>query len=114
MGSTSDKPDLPSPTTQSHDYPKLNITLNDRFIVEPRILRVVIIGGGLAGIVAGVLLPAKVPRIKLVIYEKNSDLVIQSKVGTIEVSNGSRELYGSRMYIPEFVATFQPVCIMLE
>jgi hypothetical protein len=37
--------------------------------------QVCIIGAGLAGITAGVLLPAKVPGIELKILEKNSDVV---------------------------------------
>lgn len=38
-------------------------------------MRVGVIGAGLAGITAGILLPAKVPGIKLTIYEKNADVV---------------------------------------
>ncbi|EFX00603.1 flavin-binding monooxygenase [Grosmannia clavigera kw1407] len=49
------------------------IELVDRFIDEPRPLRVAVIGGGLTGITAGILLPAKVPGIQLTIYEKNED-----------------------------------------
>ncbi|KAM0741397.1 hypothetical protein ACQRIT_004254 [Beauveria bassiana] len=45
----------------------------DRYIDEPRPLKVAVIGGGLAGILAGVLLPTKVPGIQLTIYEKNRD-----------------------------------------
>lgn len=33
------------------------------------------IGAGISGITAGILLPAKVPGIDLTIYEKNSDVV---------------------------------------
>lgn len=56
-------------------YPKSRVDLIDRFVDEPRKLRVAVIGGGLAGILAGCLLPAKVPGIELVIYEKNPDFV---------------------------------------
>lgn len=49
--------------------------LVDRHIDEPRSLKVVVIGGGLAGILAGVLLPKKVPGIELTIFEKNKDFV---------------------------------------
>ncbi|OAQ99353.1 hypothetical protein LLEC1_01067 [Akanthomyces lecanii] len=49
------------------------LELVDRYIDEPRPLKVAVIGGGLAGILAGVLLPVKVPGIQLTIYEKNKD-----------------------------------------
>jgi hypothetical protein len=62
-------------TASASAYPKSRIELLDRFIDEPRALRVAVIGGGLAGILAGILLPKKVPKIKLTIYEKNHDVV---------------------------------------
>lgn len=43
-------------------------------IDEPRKLRVAVIGAGLAGITAGILLPAKVPDIALTIFEKNHEV----------------------------------------
>ncbi|KAH8888551.1 FAD/NAD(P)-binding domain-containing protein [Thozetella sp. PMI_491] len=58
----------------AYKYPILEpINLVERFIDEPRPLRVAVIGGGLSGILAGILLPAKVPAIQLTIYEKNED-----------------------------------------
>jgi len=51
------------------------VAIIDRFIDEPRQIGVAVIGGGLAGILAGVLLPTKVPGIKLTIFEKNADFV---------------------------------------
>lgn len=51
------------------------VSLVDRFIDEPRPLRVAVVGGGLSGVLAGILLPAKVPGIQLTIYEKNADFV---------------------------------------
>ncbi|OAQ61269.1 flavin-binding monooxygenase [Pochonia chlamydosporia 170] len=54
-----------------HSYDLPPLSLIDRSIDEPRPLRVAVIGGGLAGILAGVLLPAKVPGIDLTIIEKN-------------------------------------------
>jgi hypothetical protein len=57
----------------SYDLPQ--ISLVGRSIDAPRTLHVAVIGGGLAGILAGILLPEKVPGIDLTIIEKNSDLV---------------------------------------
>lgn len=58
-----------------YENPRLGVI--DRFIDEPRSLRVAVIGdgGGLAGIETGVLLPRKVSGIKLTVYEKNAGLV---------------------------------------
>lgn len=56
-------------------YPKSRFTLLDHFVDEPRPLKVAVIGGGLSGILAGILLPTKVPGIQLTIYEKNKDFV---------------------------------------
>ena len=61
-------------------YPKSRIGLIDRFVDEPRPLRVAVIGGGLSGVLAGILLPAKVPGIQLTIFEKNNDFVSESIV----------------------------------
>ncbi len=66
------------------NYPKSNISLEDHFIDEPRSLKVIVIGAGLAGILAGILLPLKVPRIDLTILEKNSDVV--SMIGRVIVN----------------------------
>lgn len=56
------------------------IPLIDRFIDEPRPLRVAVIGGGLTGILAGILLPEKVPGIDLTIYDKNDNFVSKPKL----------------------------------
>lgn len=56
-------------------YPKSRVSLVDRYLDEPRKLRVAVIGGGLSGILGGILLPEKVPGIELVIYEKNAEFV---------------------------------------
>ncbi|KAH8170329.1 flavin-binding monooxygenase-like domain-containing protein [Sarocladium implicatum] len=48
--------------------------LVDRYVDDYRPLRVVVIGAGLAGVLAGALLPAKVPGIELTIFEKNADV----------------------------------------
>lgn len=60
-------------SAKKDSYPRSRVDLVDRFLDEPRKLRVAVIGGGLAGILSGVLLPEKVPGIELVIYEKNAD-----------------------------------------
>lgn len=56
-------------------YPTSRVTLVDRFVDEPRKIKVIVIGGGLAGILGGCLLPQKVPGVELVIYEKNHEFV---------------------------------------
>ena len=57
-------------------YPKSSdFQVENHPIDKPRRLKVVVIGAGLSGIIAGVLLPVKVPGIDLKIYEKNSDVV---------------------------------------
>lgn len=68
-------PEVLNGTALGVALPNPRFELFDRFIDEPRALRVAVIGGGLSGILAGILLPAKVPNIKLTIYEKNHDLV---------------------------------------
>lgn len=54
-------------------FPPLEI--EEHAIDEVRSLRVVVVGAGIAGITAGILLPAKVPGLDLTIYEKASDVV---------------------------------------
>ena len=66
---------IPTTSVKASTYPGSGISLVNRFIDEPRSLRVSVIGGGLAGILAGILLPKKVPGIQLRIYEKNKDFV---------------------------------------
>ena len=69
-----------SPTTEEHDndwiYPHpTDFKLTEKPIDELRELKVAVIGAGLTGITAGILLPAKVPGIQLTIFDKNSDVV---------------------------------------
>jgi hypothetical protein len=52
--------------------------LTDTPIDEVRELKVAVIGAGITGITAGILLPAKVPGIDLTILEKNDDVVSTS------------------------------------
>ncbi|RMZ80945.1 hypothetical protein DV738_g2441, partial [Chaetothyriales sp. CBS 135597] len=56
------------------NYPQSNLKLPDHHIDNVRPLKVIVIGAGMAGIVSGILLPAKVPKIELHILEKNDDV----------------------------------------
>lgn len=57
-------------------YPVSKLKLDpNHFINNVRELKVAVVGAGLSGINAGILLPAKVPNIKLTIFEKNHDVV---------------------------------------
>jgi hypothetical protein len=49
--------------------------LEEHPVDEVRPIKVGIIGAGLAGITAGVMLPAKLPGLDLRIYDKNADVV---------------------------------------
>ena len=49
--------------------------LTEKPIDEVRELKVAVIGAGISGITAGILLPAKVPGIQLTIIDKNDDVV---------------------------------------
>jgi hypothetical protein len=64
---------LEEPKPWKYNLPE--ISLVDRHADEPRKLRVAVIGAGLSGVIAGVLLPAKVPGIELTIFDKNADVV---------------------------------------
>lgn len=64
-----------STTLPDKPLPRVADDLIDRSIDQPPRLRVAVIGAGLAGVQAGVLLPAKVPNIELVIFEKNAGVV---------------------------------------
>jgi hypothetical protein len=60
----------------TYPYPT-DFKIHEHPLDDIRELKVAVIGAGLAGIIAGSLLPAKVPGIKLTILEKNADLVSQ-------------------------------------
>ncbi|GAW23983.1 hypothetical protein ANO14919_135620 [Xylariales sp. No.14919] len=47
--------------------------LEERTIDDVRPLRVAVVGAGMGGINAGILFPAKMPRIRLIIFDKNPD-----------------------------------------
>jgi hypothetical protein len=58
------------------EYPVSKLQLDTAHSIDQvRELKVAVIGAGLSGINAGILLPAKVPGIKLTIFEKNNDVV---------------------------------------
>ncbi|KAM0455191.1 hypothetical protein ACHAO4_004067 [Trichoderma viride] len=63
---------IPPAVPKPYEVPKIDLV--NRFIDQPRELNVVVIGAGIAGVLAGILLPAKVPGIKLTIYEKNAEV----------------------------------------
>ncbi|KAH7130177.1 hypothetical protein B0J11DRAFT_245863 [Dendryphion nanum] len=66
---------LNAPFTLPIEYPVSKLKLDpNHFIDNVRELKVAVVGAGLSGINAGILLPAKVPRIKLTIFEKNNDV----------------------------------------
>jgi cation diffusion facilitator CzcD-associated flavoprotein CzcO len=72
-------PDHGAPTNvysgpeSTYPYPT-NFKIREHPVDHYRELKVAVIGGGLSGITAGILLPKKVPNIKLTILEKNDNL----------------------------------------
>jgi len=71
MGATQSSQDgLPTESVTWHP-----LHLEDHPIDETRKLKVIVVGAGIAGINTAILLPAKVPAIDLVIYERNPDIV---------------------------------------
>lgn len=53
--------------------------LEEHPVDQVRDIKVGVIGAGLAGVTAGILLPAKLPGLDLRIYEKNPDVVCCSR-----------------------------------
>lgn len=62
--------------TEIHDSEKIGtpFELEEHPVDEVRPIKVGIIGAGMAGIIAGMILPAKLPGLDLRIYEKNADV----------------------------------------
>jgi hypothetical protein len=89
--------------------------LEEHAIDEIPEVNVAVIGGGIAGITAGVILPAKVPGINLRIYEKNADVVsavAEFKTSCVLRANCTiRAARGMRMFIQAYAVMFQPMCI---
>jgi hypothetical protein len=63
-----------SVTEKEVEGTKPSFELEEHPIDEVRPIKVGIIGAGLSGITAGVLLPAKLPGLDLRIYDKNEDV----------------------------------------
>lgn len=62
-------------TGLSEKLEKIRFELEEHPVDVVRPIKVGIIGAGLAGITAGILLPAKLPGLDLRIYDKNADVV---------------------------------------
>lgn len=82
---------LPTIKGSQNTYASLpKFELEEHTIDEIPEVSVAVIGAGIGGITAGVLLPAKVPGINLRIYEKNADVVsalFESKAACIMHAN---------------------------
>lgn len=59
---------------EPHPPVRPSFELEEHPIDEVRQIKVGVIGAGLSGITAGVLLPAKLPGLDLRIYDKNADV----------------------------------------
>lgn len=65
-------------------YPISKLQLDSNHCIDHvKEIKVAVIGAGLAGINAGMILPHKVPGLKLTIFEKNEDVVSQIHVRLI-------------------------------
>jgi cation diffusion facilitator CzcD-associated flavoprotein CzcO len=49
-------------------------TVEPRSIDEARPIKVIVIGAGVSGIIAGIRFPQRIPNLDLVIYDKNPEL----------------------------------------
>ncbi|KAH8645424.1 putative flavin-binding monooxygenase [Xylariales sp. PMI_506] len=70
---------VPAAKTEQIETPPLrtiwpHLKLEEHAIDEYPSLRVIVVGAGISGITAGILLPAKVPGIDLTIYERQDDI----------------------------------------
>ena len=99
-------------------YPRSDLKLENHPLDDIRSLRVAVIGAGMSGVLAGVLLPAKVPSIDLKIYEKNFEVVCiklleRNQIVDSEnlIINIFREVRGWRISTPVFAVTYRPMSI---
>lgn len=93
------------------EYPVSRLQLDTSHCIDHvRELKVAVIGAGLAGINAGILLPAKVPGIKLTIFEKNSDVVSVLLSSSLQLLI-SLERHMAREYIPWCALRYSGTCI---
>ena len=68
----------PNLSAASDSFVRHDLTIEERPIDETPKLRVIVVGAGITGVTAAVLLPIKVPGVDLVIYERDSDVVNSS------------------------------------
>lgn len=82
------------------------LELEERPIDDVRRLRVAVVGAGVSGITAGILFPVKVPKVDLVIYERESDVVCDlfKYKNYIYSLQSLRVECGMQTFIQEFVA----------
>ncbi|KAK9450521.1 uncharacterized protein V1518DRAFT_414073 [Limtongia smithiae] len=52
----------------------MTISMENRSIDEPRPIKVITIGAGISGIIAGIRFPQRIPNLDLVIYDKNPEV----------------------------------------
>lgn len=48
--------------------------IEPRSVDEPRTVKVIVVGAGISGIIAGIRFPQRIPNLELVIYDKNEDI----------------------------------------
>lgn len=99
---------------EAKPYPASDFKLENRPLDDVRSLRVAVVGAGLSGVLAGILLPVKVPGIELTIFEKNSDVVspFPSSIFLVELTQRNlfiRVVRGSRTPIPALDAMYRPM-----
>lgn len=87
-------PPAPAPALESHKDGSVSVEeigsrpafrLEEHPIDQLRPIKVGVIGGGLSGVTAGILLPAKLPGLDLRIYDKNADLVCPLPITLVAV-----------------------------